>query len=98
MSRSDKIKVLVFSGMMFMLAAPLIQKLNVFKFEELKGLKDPVKDPVFSDTAWFSGRFQEAQSKYINASLGFREPLIRLVNQLKWSMYGISERSWVVRG
>ncbi|MDP2386909.1 MAG: hypothetical protein Q8M29_11095 [Bacteroidota bacterium] len=98
MNRSHKIKIVVFSGMMLMLVAPLIQKLGVFTFEELKGQKELAKKPVFSDTAWFSGNFQKTENKYIDANLGFREPLIRLINQIKWAVYGVSERSWVIKG
>ncbi|MCX6287339.1 MAG: hypothetical protein NTY96_09500 [Bacteroidetes bacterium] len=58
--------------------------------------KDPV--PSFTNKSWLDGTFQSAYSNHINNTLGFRSDLVRLYNQIDFSLFRILHANKIVIG
>lgn len=72
------------------LVVPVIQR--HFPFAEGKGLEgyDPPIDTVpLTDTAWFGGSFQKNQEELATREIGFHADMVRLRNQIDYSLFGI---------
>lgn len=64
----------------------------------LKGaviLPDP---PKFQISKWFTGDFQEGFEKYFNDNIGFRPWMVRLRNQISWTLFDKAYAAGVIRG
>ena len=78
------------------LAAPLIQ--HYFPFitsGPLYGFNADAPDEVFNWDKWWDGSYQEKKGRYLNDHIGFRADLIRLNNQLDYSLLN-KLHSWKV--
>lgn len=83
----------------FVLIIPLIQaKINVFHEEPLHGGVLIASKPEFSTADWFSGDYQSGMEKFINDNIGFRPFLVRLHNQLQFSLFKQASAKGVVVG
>jgi hypothetical protein len=76
-----------------------IQKVNpFFKPEPLKGAFKVHQEPEFNWGAWFSGNFQSEYSSSLDDNPGFRNFLIRLHNQIEYSLFNKPNGEGVVIG
>ncbi len=68
--------------------APLIQSnLNLFKIKDLKGFFTRAEDVDISFDRWNSAEYQEVKEKYLTENFGFRNTLIRVMNQIRYSLF-----------
>jgi hypothetical protein len=81
------------------LASPELQRqLKVFKTHKLYGAFTPAGEPFLSDSTWFLGIYQKQQENKSEESIGFRNDLVRLRNQIDFSLFGISHGREVIYG
>ncbi len=82
------IKKAMFLLIMALLVLPALQK-EVFKIPErsLKGAVVSSQKPVFKWKNWFSGEYQSKYDDYLEDHIGFRNFLVRLNNQMDYSMF-----------
>lgn len=77
--------LVILIGILFI---PIIEKeLNIIKSTPLKGSFTKAEDIAFDQGNWFSGEFQEQKGKYLNEQIGFRDFLLRLNNQINFSLF-----------
>lgn len=89
----------MFFLLLIMLSVPAIQqKTGLFHPQQLKGTYTLAKRPVYSDSAWFSGRYQEQYSRFREDSIGFRPDLVRLFNQFDFSLFHIPHAGKIIVG
>ena len=78
---------------------PLLQnKLNLWEIKPLKGAIQNEEEGTFSKNNWFSGTFQDIQEKHLNAMFGFRNDLVRLNNQITYSLFNKAKANDVIIG
>lgn len=83
-----KVKYFLFAFFLALIFLPFIVKtLNLFNEKPLGGAWIPAEKPIFTDSTWFSGEFQQQREKYLNENIGLYKTLVRLNNQLKFSLY-----------
>ena len=93
------IKIILFISFVFVLVLPIFQaKVQVFDEEPLHGAVHIASKPEFSSTYLFSGDYQSGIEKYINDNIGFRPFLVRLHNQLQFSLFKQASAKGVVTG
>ena len=92
-------KNIIFISVLLFLFLPIIEDLTHFIYTKpLDGVIEKVRSPEFSDTAWFGRSFQEKKEKYLNQEFGFRNFLVRLHNQICYSLFKEAYAKWVVVG
>ena len=97
MESKAKSRLLVF--LFLVLVLPVAeQKINFIKSGPLKGGFKPAVDTDFSFKSWWSGRFQELKEKKLNDQTGFRPDLVRLTNQIDFSLFDKCHAGWTVKG
>lgn len=64
----------------------------------LKGAVELTKVPVFDGYNWIEGAFQSEFENYLNDNIGGRPFLVRLHNQMKFSLYNEASARGVIRG
>ncbi len=85
--------------MILVLAFPAIQERYSFvKVRKLDGDFLLAEKPAFSWSTWFDGGFQSAFDKYLEDHIGFRDFLVRLTNQLDYSLFRIPHAEGIVVG
>lgn len=90
---------IVFGFALLLLFAPLIDKLvKVDRRAKLRGAVDVVADTNFAWVDWFSGNYQEKKEAYVSNSFGWRNSLVRLNNQIHYSLFGKIRAKSVVEG
>jgi hypothetical protein len=78
----------MFGLLLTLMWLPLVQMMfPVMKTEVLKGAFIPHAKPYFTDSTWFEGDFQKAYELYLNDTIGFHQDLIRLRNQIDFSIF-----------
>ena len=65
---------------------------------ELSGNYTNAPDVVFTWDKWINGSYQKGKTDFCNDHLGFRPDLLRLNNQLEFSMFGQFHAVWTVLG
>ncbi len=81
-------KKILFYFFLIVLFLPLLQKnFNFIKLKPLKGAFTLANKPDSIVENWFSGEYQKKYNAYFNDYLGFREELIRINNQIKFSVF-----------
>jgi len=83
-------KNILLGMLVLVLLIPLIQ--NIFtltKEEPLKGAYAKVEPAEATRENWMERTYQEAMEKVIDRQFGFRDRLVRLDNQLNYSLFGI---------
>jgi len=92
-------KIILFTGFVFVLILPLLQvKIRIFQEEPLHGGVLIASKPEYSSKDWFSGDFQSKMEKFINDNIGFRPFLVRLHNQIQFSLFKQASAKGVVIG
>ncbi len=96
---NQKAKIAIFLMFWIILWLPVIQqKTGLFPVKDLRGQDDPPAYPAFSIKTWFSGKFQEEYDRAAEHHVGFRPSLIRMKNQLEYSLFRKANASGVVVG
>jgi len=76
-----------FSLILILICLPAFQAHVPFiNSEKLFGYLPAPDTPVFSDSTWFDGSFQESTENYLKRNVGFHPDLVRLNNQLRFSV------------
>lgn len=93
------IKKLLLLLILVLLITPHFQaKFDIVEIAPLKGdITEPVK-AYFNFNDWFSGTYQEQKEKYLNETFGFRNFLVRLNNQIAFSLFKQARADGVVVG
>ncbi|NOR86933.1 MAG: hypothetical protein GQ527_04940 [Bacteroidales bacterium] len=82
-----------------MLILPLLQYYTSVVFvKPLHGSYIKHQEPEFSIKGWFNNDFQKKFDSYYNQNFGFRSELVRLHNQLEYSLYNKVNANDVVVG
>ena len=97
MSNGFKYCLIVFiAGALFV---PLIQfKLDVFETKALEGGITVAPKPEFKKEDYWNLKWQDDYNKYINDNFGFRSVFVRLINQIRFSLFHTSKAPGVVVG
>ncbi len=81
-------KKIAFGVSLLLLLLPLVEtELKIFNSAGLKGAFFPKAKPVLNDSDWFSGDYQKKAEEYLTDTVGFRNVLVRLNNQIDYSLY-----------
>ncbi|MBU1718768.1 MAG: hypothetical protein KKA07_06810, partial [Bacteroidetes bacterium] len=88
MKKAANIKTGLFAFIFMMLLLPALQKtISIFPVKPLEGSFDLAEKPQFSWKAWISGSYQEQYTRYLEDHIGFRNLLVRIRNQISFSLY-----------
>ncbi len=86
-------KILIFYLFIFLLVIPAIQRsLNIVSEKMLNGYgSEPhsISAGSFSCLKWFTGQMQDSLSLFVQGRIGFRNTLIRINNQIDYTLFGI---------
>lgn len=81
-------KKIIFFGIIILLLIPPLQKeLKIFPEIGLYGEFLPVEDMAFSIDQFFKGVYQEKKEEYLKDNIGFKAFLIKVNNQILFSLY-----------
>lgn len=94
-----RIKGVLFSLVILLLAAPMVQQnTGLIKTNRIWGSYDDAVKPELNKNSWFSGSYQEQIQKYIDQNIGFQSFMIRLYNQLYYSVFNQARANGVLIG
>jgi SGNH hydrolase-like domain, acetyltransferase AlgX len=94
-----KTKRTLFYIIFILLLLPLGEKtLKFIKSGTLKGNFRPAADIDFTLERWWTDSFQHQKERYINDAVGFREDLIRITNQIDYSLFDKCHADWTIKG
>jgi len=94
-----KIKKGLFYAFFILLFLPLAnQQLHFIKSGSLKGGFKDAGDTTFSIPTWASHSYQEQKEKFINDNIGFRPDMVRLNNQLDYTLFNKCHAGWTIKG
>lgn len=92
-----KIKYGLFVLLMGMLLLPLLQHVLPFvKSGKLNGEYIVAPDSFFSWESWFGGHYQDNKTKFLNDNMGLREDIIRVNNQVDYTLFKKVHSEWRV--
>lgn len=92
-------KHILYGLLMLMLALPLIQRtVPIFKETPLKGYFTIPQKPSLTLDSVFDGTFQEAYNNYFEHTIGFRPTLVRVNNQVAFSVFDTALANGVIIG
>lgn len=94
-----RVKQIILFCILLLLALPAIQQYTgIFPEKPLKGaITEPVK-PKLTLKSWFDDSFQQTYDDYLEQSIGFRPFLIRVNNQIAYSLLDTALANGVVIG
>lgn len=93
------IKKIIFVVFIVALFVPIIVKsLNLIKESPLGGVYIKAEKPVLTDSTWFNGSFQSQQEKYLNENIGLHNTLVRIHNQIEFSLFSKTSAEKIVVG
>lgn len=96
---SSKLKHTVLVFFLLLLFLPMIQQQFKFvKEKNLDAVDNSLETPEVSFSNYFDGKFQIEFEKPLDVNTGFRKTLIRLQNQLYYSVFNITKAGSVVIG
>ncbi|MBO0360920.1 hypothetical protein J0X19_23370 [Hymenobacter sp. BT186] len=96
---SNILKRLFLAVLLVVLLLPAVQtRFPIFKMGTLGGYSEQAPHPDFSWSGIFDNSYQPALEKYVEDRIGFREVLIRLRNQLAYSVFGVAKANAVLVG
>ena len=89
----------LFFNVIFLLAVFAIQtRTGLIHSKGLEGFVPKDSVPSFTNESWMNGTYQSAYSNHFNNTLGFRSDLVRLYNQIDFSLFGIPHANKIVVG
>lgn len=90
---------ILFLFILVLLLLPAVQKeFHVFHEKELHGDFQPTGKPTFSWGHWYAGSFQDSLDQYVKDSIGFHASLVRIYNQIDYSLFNTIHANGVVSG
>jgi hypothetical protein len=90
---------LIFLVILAILILPSLQnKFHFITSKKLQGDMAPVAVPQFSWKSWFKGEYQRGKIVHIEDSIGFKSDLVRLYNQIDFSLFSIPHAATIVYG
>lgn len=99
MKGKKNINRVLFAGIFILLVLPMLQmQLSMVDVKPLHGSILTITKPVFSFSSWFLEDFQSQEEKYLNQNFGFRNWMVRLNNQIKFSFFKKAQANGVVIG
>jgi hypothetical protein len=72
--------------------------ISLIQIKPLKGAIEAVEKPVFNWYDWWSGAYQEKFNQYIENNIGLRNCLIKLHNQIEFSLFGTTLANGIIIG
>ncbi len=90
--------VLLIFVVVILCTSALQEVFDVIHTHKLFGSYTPAPKPVFSDSSWFLGNYQQQLTERIKETVGFRNDFVRLYNQVDWSFFNISHASGIIAG
>ena len=95
----DKIKKGVFIGLLAALFLPAVQQYFPTPFGgKLDGFYAAAPDTAFAFDHWWQGSYQLAKSNYANDNIGFRPAMVRVKNQVDYSLFDKLHGDWLAPG
>lgn len=92
-------RYILFILIMILLILPVFQqKFGIFRLKPLKGSYELSAKPEFSVKGIFSEDYQNKLNKYIEDHIGFRPLLVRMNNQIAFSLFDTAVANWVLVG
>jgi len=92
-------KNILFTGIFLVLFLPLIQqKTGLVKIAPLAGAQSSAPLPGYSLKSWADGSFQRAYDQGLEDRIGFRPWLVRMKNQVEYSLFRKANATGVVVG
>lgn len=99
MTVGDKINRASVILIITVLLLPVVQfSTGLVKIKPLQGAITEVKDVGFTLNSWHDESYQKAKEKYLNQEFGFRNILVRLNNQIYFSVFKIAKANGVIIG
>lgn len=81
------------------LLLPMVQQgLRFVDSGELHGGHKLATDTTLSVATWWSGTYQQRKEEYLNDAVGFRIDLVRLNNQVDYSLFDKCHAWWTLKG
>lgn len=85
--------------MLLVLVLPALQKeIGLFRVKPLDGDFEYAEKPGFSWSGWMDGTFQSAFNTWLEENIGFRNILVRITNQVDFSLFKMAHAEGVVIG
>lgn len=98
-AKGARLKKVLLALVLVVLLLPLIQQHAKLKeTEPLHGAITPAEQVWFSTKGWLSGNFQQGYETWFNENFGFRPDLVRLHNQIAYSLYNEAKANGVIFG
>jgi hypothetical protein len=94
----NKRKYIFLFFLLLLLLPEAKRRLGFIHSDPLNGAYTVPELPVASWTSWFRGQFQADYDKAYEQNVGFREDLVRLNNQLNYSLFNFTTAKSVVVG
>ena len=93
------VKNCIFVFIIFLLISSSLQKdFQLLQPNPLYGYFVPMKKPVLRISNWCSGTYQDSLSAFNKENSGFRNYLVRLHNQVDYSLFSIPNAEKIVQG
>ncbi|MDD4150711.1 MAG: hypothetical protein PHE33_11870 [Bacteroidales bacterium] len=93
------LKNILFAVFVLALFSPIIVKsLNLFNEKPLGGVSIASEKPILNDSTWFNGSFQTQKEIHLNENIGLRKTLIRLNNQIDFTLFNKAESDKIIVG
>lgn len=89
----------IFTLLITVLMLPLLrQYVFTFRIGKLDGYFSAATDPKFSWQGWWDGSYREKKNEYLNDNMGFRPELLRVNNQVDYSLFKKLHAPWLALG
>ncbi|MCK4678175.1 MAG: hypothetical protein KAT48_08600 [Bacteroidales bacterium] len=94
-----KLKYQLFALILILLfLSPLQKRYHIFSIKQLEGDFILASKPEFSKAGWFSGKFQDQLTNYLEQHIGFRNLLVRINNQFDYSLFRKTHAEGIIVG
>ncbi len=95
----NRLKDLLLLFLLLLLLLPAVQKKTGFiRSKALNGYFAATAKPAFSCSTWMKGAFQEQYRLHTEDSAGFKSDMVRLYNQVDFTLFSIPHASKIVAG
>lgn len=94
-----KAKKIIYIVLIVFLCLPAVQSLlKIFPEKPLNGSYELPKKPVLKIKTWFNDDFQEKYNSYLDQTIAFRPFLVRINNQIAFSLFDTALANGVIIG
>ncbi|MDT8394325.1 MAG: hypothetical protein RQ761_10795 [Bacteroidales bacterium] len=92
-------KHIIFIAIVALMLVPALEGfVSIFPEQDLHGDFEELEKPYLSAEKWFEGSYQEEMVPYIEQHIGFHNSLVRLHNQLDYSIFCKPSAEGVIKG